>query len=846
MKNTIQLLFLMIVINIFSQDISSPKPITKFYNTATDEFVNFDNTYEVALGCGIESVQIKAEWTEIGSPDSYRIEAIPYNPKAYLSTMGSTVVDPVVGEKNDLTDDNYSDIRMLSSNGADLNFCFFGNQRNQFVISSNGVLSFDTSYASSYSDWTIQTMGKISPNANCANDADENKDVIMQQHDTNIMDSDALFDSYFFWDILGDIGQRYFIMGTHHMPMYFCGGDNGYATHQMVFYETTNIIEFHIQDKPICFSPSGSGNSWAEGYMAMGIQNANRTIGYAVPGRDNLDQFQILDLTDGFFDTNYNAEFPVSNPESWRFVPDGVNGIAPEFGWYINWDSATNTGTLVSADPILDVSQDDVPTISDVVYTAVVKYTEYCSGSEYYATSNVTFSNEDTIEMHLQEQNSTDDTVEFIETEERNLCTTSDYTLTAIIQNIDSSETNNLEWTVESSGNPPTIVQTNTITENGNIDYSITADNLTAGVTYTFTSTITSGSCVFSDTILIHALDNIPSPEGDSLIYLCVNDSTLADLPVFNTSEYDEIYWYNTEIQEIGAELPQTTTLVDGATYYAFQSHENCAQSLEVLVNNIDIIPYPIGETEQYFFNENTPTFADIIIFNTDNFTNIYWFSSPYQYTPISPAEPLVEGTYYAFQGLGDCSDALAVNIHLIDLDGDEDNDTITNGDEDTNNDGIPNNEDTDGDNIPDFLDNDDDGDNVSTSIEAVIIDDGDGVLTINEDYDGDGNPVNDDTNNDDIPDYLQQSVALSTSNTNINLFSVYPNPVKDILNLQFKNNSNKTTVIIYNAFGSLVYKNNFYQKKNIDINISELNTGIYFINTQVDDKINTKKFIKL
>lgn len=49
-------------------------------------------------------------------------------------------------------------------------------------------------------------------------------------------------------------------------------------------------------------------------------------------------------------------------------------------------------------------------------------------------------------------------------------------------------------------------------------------------------------------------------------------------------------------------------------------------------------------------------------------------------------------------------------------------------------------NDDTDGDGIPDYLDKDDDGD---------------GTLTINEDANGDGNPLNDDTDGDGIPDYL-------------------------------------------------------------------------------------------
>ena len=69
----------------------------------------------------------------------------------------------------------------------------------------------------------------------------------------------------------------------------------------------------------------------------------------------------------------------------------------------------------------------------------------------------------------------------------------------------------------------------------------------------------------------------------------------------------------------------------------------------------------------------------------------------------------------------------------------DHDADGILSFDEDVDGDGNPFNDDTDGDGIANFAD---------------IDDDGDGVYTINEyDTDGDGTP--DDTDEDGIPDYL-------------------------------------------------------------------------------------------
>lgn len=71
---------------------------------------------------------------------------------------------------------------------------------------------------------------------------------------------------------------------------------------------------------------------------------------------------------------------------------------------------------------------------------------------------------------------------------------------------------------------------------------------------------------------------------------------------------------------------------------------------------------------------------------------------------------------------------------------------------EDIDGDGDVFNDDTDNDNIPNFFDTDDDGD---------------GVLTRFEDLDNDGDPTNDDTDNDGIPNYLDSGTAISNQDDN-------------------------------------------------------------------------------
>ena len=72
----------------------------------------------------------------------------------------------------------------------------------------------------------------------------------------------------------------------------------------------------------------------------------------------------------------------------------------------------------------------------------------------------------------------------------------------------------------------------------------------------------------------------------------------------------------------------------------------------------------------------------------------------------------------------------------------DADNDWVVNSDEDLNKNGNVNDDDTDDDNLPNYLDIDDDGDR---------------VLTKEEDANGDGDPRNDDTDGDGVPDYLDK-----------------------------------------------------------------------------------------
>jgi len=116
-------------------------------------------------------------------------------------------------------------------------------------------------------------------------------------------------------------------------------------------------------------------------------------------------------------------------------------------------------------------------------------------------------------------------------------------------------------------------------------------------------------------------------------------------------------------------------------------------------------------------------------------------------------------------------------------LQGDIDQDLISNIKEDTNGNGDLTDDDLDKDGIPNYLDEDDNGD---------------GILTKDHDIDGNGNPADDDEDGDGVPDYsfvaIQQYEIIK---------GIYPNPNQGIFDIILE--SQLKEVALYNFEGKQV-----------------------------------------
>ncbi len=201
----------------------------------------------------------------------------------------------------------------------------------------------------------------------------------------------------------------------------------------------------------------------------------------------------------------------------------------------------------------------------------------------------------------------------------------------------------------------------------------------------------------------------------------------------------------------------------------------------------------------------------------------------------------------------------------------DADGDGISNEDEDINNNGNLNDDDTDGDGIPNYLDTDDDGDTVLTIDETTGIgagfgssyiyidtdgdnienyldndDDGDDTLTIDEDYNNNGNPIDDDINDNDIPDFLDDEVFLSVNSFGFDDLSMYPNPTSESFTIQSSKLVSETTISVFDIQGkTLISEKMLPQNGKLIMEVSSLEKGVYFVKISSEGNSIVKKLLK-
>lgn len=123
------------------------------------------------------------------------------------------------------------------------------------------------------------------------------------------------------------------------------------------------------------------------------------------------------------------------------------------------------------------------------------------------------------------------------------------------------------------------------------------------------------------------------------------------------------IKWYDT--QSNGNLLPNNLSLVNGTTYFASQTINDCESTRVPVTINIQDTPTPTGDINQSFCTNENATLTDINVIAT----NIKWYSSSTSTTSLDNSTILTNNTtYYASQTINNCESVnrLGVNINLI------------------------------------------------------------------------------------------------------------------------------------------------------------------------------------
>jgi gliding motility-associated-like protein len=284
------------------------------------------------------NISLSADFLEIGETNTYNIVEIPFVPPFPFNGLSNSV--------NTNIDDAWDSPQALP-----FDFCFFGNLEQQFQVGSNGLVRFDVNASdtgggsNAYSFSSANNIPANNP------DAIGEGNIFSPVHDIDPAASNA---EEIRWEILGEFPNRVLAVSFYNVEMFSCS--DLFATHMIVLYETTNVIDIYIQNKPTC-------NSWQGGVAAVGIQNNAGNQGFVPPGRNSSDSPW------------------TTQEEAWRFTPAGEPILT--FEWLNSF------GEVISTNPEIDIAINDTQT-----YTAKVTYTT-CTGNPIVVEDNITITVEE-------------------------------------------------------------------------------------------------------------------------------------------------------------------------------------------------------------------------------------------------------------------------------------------------------------------------------------------------------------------------------------------------------------------------------------------------------------------
>jgi gliding motility-associated-like protein len=246
------------------------------------------------LPCGTNSTTLTADLSQCGQGSNpnqttnYTVSQIPYAAQTNLGTLVT------------LGDDVQSNPYNIG-----FTFCFYGQTYTQFRIGSNGWVSLGPGgQPANFTSMQIPTPNAAAP-----------KNCIMGPW----QDWNPGVGGQIRFQTTGTAPCRKLTVSWIGVPMFSCFNSQG--TFHIVLYESTNVIENHIANKPNCLQ-------WAGGTAVQGIHNLTGTQAVTVAGRNSTQWTAINDARrwtpSGAVVTPTLTWYQVGNPVP---IATGVNQI---------------------------------------------------------------------------------------------------------------------------------------------------------------------------------------------------------------------------------------------------------------------------------------------------------------------------------------------------------------------------------------------------------------------------------------------------------------------------------------------------------------------------------------
>lgn len=271
---------------------------------------------DISLPCTQPCTNFTAKIPEIKSTESYTVGSIPYNPYPYVTTAPRLIHPCSTGATS-------QDDKFFAASSLPFNFCFYGVSYNYAIVGTNGVISFNPADALLGNNYSMGnpipfggTGGQGSGVCPFPSGVNYPRPAIFGLYHDLLPDNPGSPTDKLEARVEGVAPCRKFIVSFNNVKLFRCQSVT--ATFEMVLYESSNIIEVYVQNKPFCADIDSD--------PIIGLQRTGSAPDFvAAPGRNLFSQ--------------------AINNEAWQFTPNGASSLLDHVELWLN-GAAVATGTL--------------------------------------------------------------------------------------------------------------------------------------------------------------------------------------------------------------------------------------------------------------------------------------------------------------------------------------------------------------------------------------------------------------------------------------------------------------------------------------------------------------------